>query len=140
MISFRHENGRPDRLSVVLVPVNAELAKEIVSHIETFKLTRSQPVFGFTEEERRQFERAHRRASKKIGQMALRLKDLRHLAAISWARAGVRLKRIGDWLGHSDIRQTTIYARFAPDDEFDAPLIASAAKSTNSIIQEIPTS
>ena len=52
----------------------------------------------------------------------LRIKDLRHVSAITWARAGVRLERISDWLGHADIRMTRIYARFMPADEYDAPL------------------
>jgi integrase len=56
----------------------------------------------------------------------LRIKDLRHVSAITWARAGVRLERISDWLGHADIRMTRIYARFMPADEYDAPFIERA--------------
>lgn len=37
--------------------------------------------------------------------------------------AGVSIERIADYLGHSTIRLTVIYARFRPHDDFDAPLI-----------------
>ena len=56
----------------------------------------------------------------------LRIKDLRHLSAIAWAMAGVPIERIADYLGHSTIRLTMIYARFRPHDDFDAPLIERA--------------
>jgi integrase len=53
----------------------------------------------------------------------VRIKDLRHFSAIAWAMAGVPIERIADYLGHSTIRLTMIYARFRPHDDFDAPLI-----------------
>ena len=56
----------------------------------------------------------------------LRIRDLRPVSAITRARAGVRLERISDWLGHADIRMTRIYARFMPADAYDAPFIERA--------------
>lgn len=56
----------------------------------------------------------------------IRIKDLRHFSAIAWAMAGVPIERIADYLGHSTIRLTMIYARFRPHDDFDAPLIERA--------------
>lgn len=56
---------------------------------------------------------AHRTAVKRMGR-EIRIKDLRHLAAISWARADVRIEQIKTWLGHSTINQTMIYSDFLP--------------------------
>jgi hypothetical protein len=56
----------------------------------------------------------------------IRIKDLRRFSALAWAMAGVPIERIADYLGHSTIRLTIIYARFRPHDEFDAPLIERA--------------
>jgi integrase len=75
-----------------------------------------------------------RRAAKRAGKPEprpdecdpVRIKDLRHFSAIAWAMAGVPIERIADYLGHSTIRLTMIYARFRPHDDFDAPLIERA--------------
>jgi integrase len=49
-------------------------------------------------------------AVKKTGVVNFRLHDLRHTAASHLAMAGHDIKTIQDFLGHSDIRQTTRYA------------------------------
>lgn len=69
---------------------------------------------------------AHENARKAIGQPELRIKDLRHLAAIAWARAGVKLLQISQWLGHSTIAQTTVYAKYIAGDDELSPLVAAA--------------
>jgi len=112
-----------------LVPFTKDLMRELEAHIEFYKLGRTDRVFRMTD--RREFERAHTRACRAIGREDLRLKDFRHLAAIAWARGGARLEQIKEWLGHSDIRMTEIYARFAPDDAFDAPTVERAAAYAN---------
>jgi integrase len=114
--------GSPPRL----VPIPTELGDEIAVYIRKHGLRPNQQLFRV--ENRPMFERAHERAVKCIDRPDLNLKDFRHLAAIAWARAGVRLERIKTWLGHSKISQTEVYARFAPDDDFDAPLVAEAAR------------
>lgn len=57
----------------------------------------------------------------------LRLKDLRHFAAQSWAAAGARLENIQEWLGHSSITQTMIYSRFLPEDSQIATIVDAGA-------------
>jgi len=114
-----------------LVPIPVELGEDIAEYIREVGLRPNQPLFVL--ENRPKFERAHERATQSIGRPDLNLKDFRHLAAIAWARAGVRLERIKVWLGHSKISQTEVYARFAPDDDFDAPLVAEAARLASSI-------
>ena len=109
-----------------LVPVPKRYVADLLMHISSCDLAKSDEVFGMVD--RSEFEAAHERARLATEHPKLRLKDFRHLAAIAWARAGVRLERIRDWLGHSDIRQTVIYARFAPDDAFDEPAVERAAQ------------
>jgi len=53
---------------------------------------------------------AFAKAVKKTGVVNFRLHDLRHTAASHLAMAGHDIKTIQDFLGHSDIRQTTRYA------------------------------
>lgn len=53
---------------------------------------------------------AFSQAVKKTGLVNFRLHDLRHTAASHLAMAGHDIKTIQDFLGHSDIRQTTRYA------------------------------
>lgn len=80
----------------------------------------------FAHVDRGQFERAHRRAASIIGHPGLTLKDLRHLAAIAWAEADVRLEKIVEWLGHLRVDQTLTYAAFRPSDAGDAPGVLRA--------------
>lgn len=58
----------------------------------------------------------------------IRIKDLRHLAAISWAKADVRIELIKEWLGHATLNQTMIYSRFIPTHGEIFHKIANAAQ------------
>ena len=130
-----------------LVPLHPDYARAVRDHIAKYDLKLNDKLFGMFA--RCQISDSHERARTAIGRgtlremtMAakrtgkpaprpdeidvLRIKDLRHVSAITWARAGVRLERISDWLGHADIRMTRIYARFMPADEYDAPFIERA--------------
>lgn len=107
------------------VPYIAKHIDELLAHIAARGLTPNDPVFGGFD--RGAFERAHDRVCKAIGCPEINLKDFRHLAAISWAQGAARLERICEWMGHASIRQTVIYARFAPDDTFDGPVAERAA-------------
>jgi|GEM_PF-5470792 len=78
---------------------------------------------------------AHRLGRKAIGQPELRVKDLRHLAAISWARAGFPIQRISRWLGHSTIQQTLVYENYLPNDSELEYGIAQAADSLAGVEQ-----
>ncbi len=129
------------------VPLHPDYARGLREHIARHSLKLNDKLFRMFA--RGQISNSHERARTAIGRgtlremtMAarregkpapspieidvLRIKDLRHVSAITWARAGVRLERISDWLGHADIRMTRIYARFMPADEYDAPFIERA--------------
>lgn len=129
------------------VPLHLDFAQALRDHIAKYHLSLNDRLFGMFV--RGHISNSHEKARTAIGRgtlremtMAarrdgtpapspeeidvLRIKDLRHISAISWARAGVRLERISDWLGHADIRMTRIYARFMPADEYDAPFIERA--------------
>lgn len=129
------------------VPLHLDYALPLRDHIATHRLRLNDRLFGMFargwisnshETARTAIGRGTLRemtiAAERAGQLApgadeidvLRIKDLRHISAITWARAGVRLERISDWLGHADIRMTRIYARFMPADEYDAPFIERA--------------
>lgn len=104
-----------------LVPVPDDVAEALKRHVERHGLRLQDPLFGmFTDMDLRY---AHARARTAIGREDMRRKDLRHVAAVLWRRAGVDLDRIREWLGHADIAQTMVYAGFGPDDAYDAPAI-----------------
>jgi len=63
---------------------------------------------------------AFSKAVKKTGVVNFRLHDLRHTAASHLAMAGHDIKTIADFLGHSDIRQTTRYAHLTRQSIRDA--------------------
>ncbi len=54
------------------------------------------------------------------------MKDLLHLSAIAWARAGAELLQISEWLGHSTIGQTVIYAKYLVTEEELSPIASMA--------------
>jgi integrase len=88
--------------------------------------TGEQPLFpGVTEAE---LWRAHRPARAAIGRPGLTIKDLRHVAAIAWNRAGVNMVRIKDYLGHATLSQTARYAHYAPDQAEEADLARRIAR------------
>lgn len=64
----------------------------------------------------------HRHVRAAIGQDALSIKDLRHISAQMWRRAGADLQQVCDWLGHASLEYTRIYAAFGPDEEMDTPV------------------
>lgn len=81
------------------------------------------PLFQVTEKEIRA---AHETAAAAIGRPTLRIKDLRHIAIIAWAKAGIRIDRIADLAGHTRLDQTRDYARFLPDSVEEADIAAGS--------------
>lgn len=106
------------------VPYARTLFDSLLNHVRDFGLTSNEEVFTMIV--RSQFEQAHKRARTAAGLPGLRIKDLRHLAAIAWVKGGVPLTRVQRWLGHASIQQTAIYADFASDHDYEAPLIEKA--------------
>ena len=109
-----------------VVPFDDELAAELRGHIAAWSLKPSERVFGmFTT---RVLETAHRHAAQAVKRPELRIKDLRHFAAIAWVQAGVELPVVKDYLGHATLSQTQVYAAWAPKDEHHHQNAAKAAE------------
>lgn len=90
--------------------------------------------------------RAHEYAAAKLGhgnathagrpvdsRSVLRLKDLRHVAAIIWAKAGVSLAEIQRRLGHTNIEQTMKYARYT----LTGPEDAASARAVSAVVDRL---
>jgi integrase len=108
-------------------PFPIDFVPELRAHIAANALRLDDALFGmFT---RASLDRAHQRCRRHIGREDLRLKDLRHIAAIAWMRGDAGLEQVKNWLGHSTINQTIVYANFAPDDDFDAGVAARAVQT-----------
>lgn len=104
-----------------LVPVPEAFAQELKRHVEERGLTRDEAVFGMCD-----YWKAyeiHVKAMEAAGRPGINRKDLRHVAAIRWRRAGADMEQIREWLGHTKIEQTRVYAAFKPNDDFDAPVL-----------------
>jgi integrase len=67
---------------------------------------------------------AHAAARAAIPDEALTIKDLRHVAAQTWRRAGADLRQIQEWLGHATLGQSAVYAAFGADTRHDSPVAA----------------
>ena len=50
-----------------------------------------------------------------IGRSEIKVKTLRHLAAIQWVLAGVPVPQIRRWLGHATLAQTQVYVDFVDE-------------------------
>jgi len=111
-----------------IIPIPAELVTQLRGHIATHTLSRSDLMFGMVE--RKSVEKAHGLARKACGQDSLRIKDLRHIAAILWRKGGADIQSIQEWLGHATPVQTAVYARFRADDAFDARIVEGRRASS----------
>jgi len=107
------------------VPLPAAVAAVVRGHLAAHGLAGTDRVFGmFT---RAEIEQAHRIARGAIRRDDLRLKDLRHIAAITWRRAGADLQTVQERLGHATLNQTAIYTAFAPASAAEAAGAEAAA-------------
>jgi integrase len=95
------------------VPVDATVAAELRGHVAATDARGEQPLFpGVT---LRAVWAAHRVMRAAIGRPSLTVKDLRHVAAIAWTAAGVRIDRVKEMLGHATLSQTYRYIHHSPD-------------------------
>lgn len=108
------------------VPITKGFAAALAEHITRWQLGRDDLVFHMTDYHRAY--KVHTAAMGRARKVAINRKDLRHVAAIRWRRAGADLEQIREWLGHTSIEQTRIYAAFKPNDDFDAPVVDRLAK------------
>lgn len=117
-----------------LVPYPPEHVAELRAFIKSRELKHNDSIFGClrqviskTSSYLPDIRTAHEKAVKEMGRY-IRIKDLRHLAAISWAKSDVRIEQIRKWLGHSSIDQTTVYSDFIPTHGEIFDKISSAAR------------
>lgn len=61
--------------------------------------------------------RVYKPAVRRAGLREIRFHDLRHTFVTYCAAAGVPLAKVGDWVGHSDVRITEIYRHASADSE-----------------------
>jgi len=124
-----------------LVPYPQVYVGELRSYIVGKGLRRGDPLFDLRETQGKSgvmmpdVVAAHRMGKNAIGQPNLRTKDLRHIAAISWAREGVPIQRISRWLGHSTIQQTMVYEDYVPKDAEIESAVARAAEGLAGVDQ-----
>jgi integrase len=109
-----------------MVPITDALRDALAEHIRAYNLSGDDELFPMVTD--MILRKAHETARKVIGKPNLRRKDLRHIAAIYWRRGGADLESVRQWLGHSNIAQTVIYAAFGADDTYDAPAIANLSQ------------
>lgn len=95
------------------VPIPRHIGAALSERIERHGLKRSDEVFF--DVTYKPFQAAHKLARKEIDRPSLRIKDLRHFAAISWAKSGIDITAISKWLRHATLNQTMIYADYEPD-------------------------
>lgn len=74
----------------------------------------------------------HTRARHAASALTLTIKQLRHVAAQLWRYAGADLETVREWLGHSTLAQTQIYANFGQVDGVDLPIAQAVAQLVGS--------
>lgn len=112
-----------------MVPVPALVLAELRGHIAEHRLAGSQPLFEMFA--RGDLEGTHRRAAAAIKRPELTLKDLRHVAAIAWVKAGVHIRLVQRWLGHASLSQTMKYTDYEPDADAASAMAERAADTLN---------
>lgn len=106
------------------VPIPRDIADKLAAHILAEGLKGSDLLFPNVKES--ELWTVHRKARRAIGRADLSLKDCRHLSAIAWRLQGVDLLTIRDWLGHSTIALTQVYASFKPENDWQVPAVEDA--------------
>lgn len=118
------------------VPLPSFVVAEVRSHIAEYDLSGEQTLFSMVK--RGDLEWLHKQCKTAIKRPALTLKDMRHVAAIAWVRAGVHIRLVQRWLGHKNLSQTMKYTDYEPgQDEYNA-LAERAAQTLNRTADVLP--
>lgn len=111
------------------VPLPSIVVTELRGHIAEYELKGSMPLLAVVD--RRDVEGTHQRAARAIQRPELTLKDLRHIAAIAWVKAGVHIRLVMKWLGHTNLTQTMKYTDYEPDAGMASQMAERAAETLN---------
>jgi integrase len=114
---MRYERSKTKRYGPAprFVPMPAVVLAEVRAHVAEHGVRGSQRLFGVLK--RSDVEWLHDRAAQTIQRPELTLKDLRHVAAIAWVKAGVHIRLVQRWLGHKSLSQTMKYTDYEPGAE-----------------------
>ena len=105
----RHATANRPRV----VPLPTLVVDELRLHLAEWHLDGAEPLFGMVK--RSDIEWLHDRAAEAIQRPMLTLKDLRHIAAIAWVKAGLHIRLVQKYLGHASLSQTMKYCDYEPD-------------------------
>lgn len=72
-------------------------------------------------------------ALKRAGVREVRFHDLRHTSGTRMAAQGLPLRTLQEWMGHTDLTTTQIYADYQADHRREADLVERAFASVRSI-------
>jgi integrase len=137
---IRYQRTKTERFAAAnrprFVPMPPNLVEEMRAHLAEHQLRGAEQLFAMFA--RRDVETTHARAARAIKRDELTLKDLRHIAAISWARAGVGIRTIARYLGHTSLAMTMRYTDYEPDVEAEAEAIERAALTLTRTIGVTP--
>lgn len=129
---IRYARSKTERFSSSrprFVPMPEIVVGELRSHLAEHGLRGSQKLFSMFK--RSDVESTHERAVRAIQRPELTLKDLRHVAAIAWVKAGVHIRLVQRYLGHASLSQTMKYTDYEPDAETAAEMAERAAETLN---------
>lgn len=111
------------------VPLPALVVTELRGHFAEHQVQGSELVFGMVV--RSDAESMHQRAAKAISRPELTIKDLRHIAAIAWVKAGTHIRLVQKWLGHTSLNMTMRYTDYEPDEGMAQQMAERAADTLN---------
>lgn len=131
--TLRFASSRPRK-----VPLPSLVLAELRGHFAEHGVKGSELVFGMID--RREVESMHERAAKTISRPELTIKDLRHIAAIAWTQAGVHIRLVQRWLGHTNLTQTMKYTDYEPDAGMAVEMAERAAETLNKTAGVTPIS
>lgn len=121
----RHKTANKPRL----VPLPSALVAELRGHIAEHGIAGSDLLFEMIP--RRELENMHQRAVNAISRPELTLKDLRHIAAIAWVKAGIHIRTVSRYMGHGSLQMTMRYTEFEPDEGTAAEQAERAMETLN---------
>lgn len=128
---IRYQRTKTARFGVLprYVPMPSVVIAEVRAHLAEHDLKGSQTLFGMFE--RSEVEWLHKRCVEAIARPELTLKDMRHVAAIAWVKAGVHIRLVSRWLGHTSLNMTMRYTDYEPDAEAATAMAERAAETLN---------